>query len=61
MRQAMQRAALARPTAGVRAAEAVQQLLRLRELQVVGADLDVEQHDVDVEEEVQVDVHDRRA
>ncbi len=46
------------PAGRVGAAEAVQQLLRLRQRQVVGADLDVEQDHVDVVEEVQVDVHD---
>ena len=55
---AVQRLALRVPAAGVGAAEAIEELLRLRQAQVVGADFDVEQHHVDVEEEVQVDVHD---
>ena len=46
------------PAGRVGAAEAVQQVLRLRQRQVAGADLHVQQHQVDVQEEVQVDMHD---
>ena len=55
---AMQRLALCVPAGRVGAAEAVEQVLRLRQRQVAGADLHVQQHQVDVEEEVQVDMHD---
>jgi hypothetical protein len=51
---AVQRRAVGLPAGGVGAPEAVEDLLRLRKAQVVRAHLQVEQHHVDVEEEVQV-------
>ena len=54
---AVQGLAIGVPSPRVGAAEAVHQLLRLREWQVVGRHLHVEQHDVDAVEEVQVDMH----
>ena len=56
--RAMQAAALGVPAGRITAAEAVQHLLRHRQRQVAGADLDVERDDVDVVEEIQVDVLD---
>ena len=62
--QTMQRLAVGVPSGWVAAAKAVQQLLRLRQRQVVGADLNVEQHKVNVVEKVQINVldieHNRR-
>ena len=55
---AMQRAALRVPAGRVGAPEAVQHVLRLLQRQVGAGHLDVQQHQVDVEEEVQVDVDD---
>ncbi len=46
------------PAGRVGAAEAVQQVLRLLQWQIAGADLHVQQHQVDVQEEVQIDMHD---
>ncbi|MNK66747.1 hypothetical protein D3C87_860720 [compost metagenome] len=54
---AVQGGAVGLPARRVGAAEAVEDVLRLRQAQVVGADLEVEQHHVDVEEEVQVAVN----
>ena len=53
----MQRAALGVPAGRVGAAGAVKQLLRLRQTQVVGADFEVEQHHLDIEEEIEVAMH----
>ena len=54
---AVQGGAVGLPARRVGAAEAIEDVLRLREAQVVGADLEVEQHHVDVEEEVQIAVN----
>ena len=56
--QAVHRLAVAVPAGGVGPSEAVHQLLRERQLEVAGGDLDVQQDDVDAVEEVQVDMDD---
>jgi hypothetical protein len=58
LRHRMQRVALCVPPGRISAPEAVQQFLRLREREVVRLQLHVEQHDIDVVEEVEVDVND---
>lgn len=55
---AMAARAVVVPVGGIGAAEAVQGVLRARQAQVAGMDLDHEDGDVDVVEEVQVDVRD---
>ncbi len=52
----MAAAAALRPIGRIGAAEPVHRVLHAAETQVVGEDLDDQQHDVDVVEEVQVDM-----
>ena len=56
-RQAVQRAAVGVPARRVGAPGAVHQLLHLRQRHVVAGDLDVQDHHIDVEEEVQMHMH----
>ncbi len=59
--QAVQRLPVRVPAGRVAAAEAVHQFLRLGQRQVVGADFDIQQHQIEIEEKIQIDVRDGRA